>query len=169
MTRQANIGSGQYVDRVETTAIVPTVSFTRPADTTAYAAGDLIANSTTAGSVVPLAFPVKSSGMVVRARLDWGSTAALSWRLHLFTVAPTVSAGDNAAFAAAVAAGGYLGALDWISTQVIGTRSFGIGVPSVGAGMAFGSEQQTLFGLIESRGAYTPTSAESFVAALEVI
>jgi hypothetical protein len=27
-------------------------SFTRPADTTAYASGDLVANSTTAGSVV---------------------------------------------------------------------------------------------------------------------
>jgi hypothetical protein len=33
-------------------------SFTRPADTAVYASGDLVANSTTAGSVVPLAIPV---------------------------------------------------------------------------------------------------------------
>ena len=33
-------------------------SFTRPGDTTPYASGDLVANSTTAGSVVPLTFTI---------------------------------------------------------------------------------------------------------------
>lgn len=42
---------------------MPIVSFTRPADTTAYASGDLVANSTTAGSVVaPVVRPVHSAG-----------------------------------------------------------------------------------------------------------
>ena len=31
-------------------------TFTRPTDTTAYTSGDLVGNSTTAGSVVPLSF-----------------------------------------------------------------------------------------------------------------
>lgn len=34
----------------------PFYTFTRPADTTQYAAGDLIANSATAASVVPLSW-----------------------------------------------------------------------------------------------------------------
>jgi hypothetical protein len=34
----------------------PSASFTRPNNTTAYASGQLVANSTTAGSVAPMAF-----------------------------------------------------------------------------------------------------------------
>lgn len=37
-------------------------SFTRPSDTTAYASGDLVANSTTAGSVT---MQIRVSGQVV--------------------------------------------------------------------------------------------------------
>jgi hypothetical protein len=42
---------------------VSPVSFTRPADATAYASGDIVANSVTAGSVVPLNFPNVSNGI----------------------------------------------------------------------------------------------------------
>ena len=50
-------------------------SFTRPANTTAYTSGYLIANSTTAGSVVPLSLPVArkfgAAGKINRVRC-WG-------------------------------------------------------------------------------------------------
>jgi len=47
-------------------------SFTRPANTTAYADGDLVANSATAASVVPLTFTssrVVGHGTIARVRL----------------------------------------------------------------------------------------------------
>jgi hypothetical protein len=56
--------------------LINTVSatFTRPSDTTAYASGDLVANSTTAGSVTPLtltlANPAQVQTNVVRCRLS---------------------------------------------------------------------------------------------------
>lgn len=46
-----------------------TGTFSRPADNTAYTAGDIIANSTTAGLVVPITFPVTPrSGWITGAR-----------------------------------------------------------------------------------------------------
>jgi hypothetical protein len=51
---------------------VVSASFTRPADTNAYAAGDLVANSVTAGSVIPMTFAVARAAdkgfMVPRAQ-----------------------------------------------------------------------------------------------------
>ena len=51
-------------------ADIVTATLTRPADTTAYASGDLVANSTTAGSVTPLTFNAGASqGSVLFARI----------------------------------------------------------------------------------------------------
>ena len=52
----------------------PSASFTRPADTTQYAVGDLVANNTTPGSVTPLSWTLQSSNIIgpcsiYRARL----------------------------------------------------------------------------------------------------
>jgi hypothetical protein len=71
-------------------------SFTRPADTTAYASGDLVANSTTAGSVAPLTFSnvVRvngAGGLVRRAKLrkTGTSTTNASFRIHFYAVTET--------------------------------------------------------------------------------
>ena len=59
--------------------ITPTDSFTRPANTTQYAANDLVANSTTAGSVVPLSFPtnqIRLQGIIRRVRLYKSAASA---------------------------------------------------------------------------------------------
>jgi hypothetical protein len=65
-------------------------SFTRPADTTTYASGDLVANNTTAGSVVPLTFTAvtRSAGdsvRIERARINTSNALLTnaSFRLHL--------------------------------------------------------------------------------------
>ena len=74
-------------------------SFTRPGDTTAYASGDLVANSTTAGSVVTPVVPVSRSRRVPSAeqlRVDrikllksTVTTTNASFRVHLYKAAPT--------------------------------------------------------------------------------
>src|SRR6185437_974597 len=79
-------------------------NFTRPADTTAYATGDLVANSTTAGSVTPLSFTAPryatGSGQVRRARLkkSTNTTTNATFRLHLYATSPTPTNGDNGAW-----------------------------------------------------------------------
>jgi hypothetical protein len=71
---------------------VASASFTRPADTTAYASGDLVANSTTAGSVVAMTLSVgTAAGMPARIRRvrlmgDKADATNFNFRVHLFSV-----------------------------------------------------------------------------------
>lgn len=74
------------------TALV-TATFSRPADTTTYASGDLVANSTTPTSVAPMVFTLgrgssgsAASGMIRRLRLrkSGKDITAASYRLHLW-------------------------------------------------------------------------------------
>lgn len=154
-------------------------SFTRPADTTAYASGDAVANSTTAGSVVPLSWPVTSdmggSGMVRRARLTKSGTTVTnaSFRLHLFTDSPTTAAGDNAALSLAGVAGwaGYIDLDLSALTNIFTDGAKAIGTPATGAEINFDlpTTAVKLFGLLEARAAYTPTSGETITVDLEVL
>src|ERR1043166_3581382 len=82
-------------------------SFTRPNDTTAYASGDLVATSTTAGSVVPLQIDLGNVAAVghgitriPRARLTKSGTSPTNanFRIHLYEAAPTPQNGDNGAW-----------------------------------------------------------------------
>lgn len=80
---------------------LPSASFTRPGDTTQYAVGDLVANNTTAGLVVPLTFATNpdnvphrmssgGKGMVRAATLTTSNVSLTngSFRAHFFTRRP---------------------------------------------------------------------------------
>lgn len=149
-------------------ADIITATLTRPADTTPYAAGDLVANSTTAGSVTPLTFNAGASqGSVLFARIRKTNTGVSNavFRLHLFTVSPTVTNGDNGAFLASGPTG-YLGWIDIVVDKAFASGAYGDGVadfldvPFVLAG--------TLYGLLESRLAYPPGNAEVFTVEIGV-
>lgn len=156
--------------------ITPVDDFTRPANTTAYAAGDLVANSTTAGSVAPLEFSLNGvgrTGTVRRARIfkSTNTTTSASFALHLFEAAPTVGNGDNGALAVATNLSSWLGklAIDMSSgaeagasagcAQVSGDFMIGVALPTAG---------QRIYGLIEANAAYAPGSAEVFTVRLEI-
>jgi hypothetical protein len=155
----------------------PSASFTRPADTTAYADGDLVANNTTAGSVAAMEFtnfidPNQRSGCIRRARIHKSGTGVTnsSFRLHLFTASPGVGGGDNAAFVPSVVTG-WLGSIA-VTVDEAGTAgSVGVGVPVTGSEINFTLTQPqtnvTLYGLLEAKGAYTPGNAEVFTVTLE--
>lgn len=156
----------------------PSANFTRPADTTAYASGDLVANSGTAGSVVALDWSTATrvaagSAAVRRARLKKSGTGvtSASFRLHLYSADPAastgISNGDNAAWLTKIA--GYLGAIDVTVDKVFSDGAAGNGSPNVGGEINFvlGSGQH-LYGLLEARGAYTPANAEVFTVELEI-
>lgn len=132
-----------------------TASITRPSDTTAYASGDLIANSTTAGSVTALQFGTPAFSQIVRATLTKTNTTNTNatFLLHLFSAAPTVTNGDNGAIAIATNNGTYLGSVaidSSVGTGLGGSVAFTQGIPVFG----------NTFGLLSATAAYTPASAE---------
>lgn len=154
--------------------VTPSYNFTRPADTTPYSVGDLVANSTTAGSVVPMSWTAArvaaGSFYVRRVRLFKSTTTTTNaiFRIHLYSAAPsTIANGDNAAFLTAEA--GYVGAFDVQLTRTFSDGVWGAGVPIVGAEVnVVLPSAQLVYGLIEARADYTPGDSEVFTTTLEV-
>lgn len=152
-------------------------SFTTPAGTTAYASGQLIANSATAGSVAPMTFTVcrditGTTGMIRRGRVKTADTgfAGVTVRLHLYKSSPTVANGDHAAWSSTEA--------DWIGDiDVILDHAFtdplekGVGVPAVGSEINYDCNAgvQVIYGLLEARSAVTPQGAKAFSVVVEAL
>lgn len=144
-------------------------TLTRPADATAYASGDLVANSTTAGSVTAIALANLCNGpgqsaQVRRVRLKTSSVNVTNgaFRVHLFSSATITAAnGDNAAFSVSGAAN-YLGQVDVTLAQAFTDGAFGVATTEINLyGVA------SVYALLEARGAYTPTSGGTFTVSLE--
>lgn len=155
-------------------------NFTRPADTTAYTAGDLVANSTSSGSVVPLSFAnaVRTAGDCVRierVRIEKSTTSLTnaSFRFHLFEASPTVTIGDNTAFNSSGALScnnvlNYVGSFSATLTNSGSDGAIGFALPTTGSGVTASPTSGTsLFGLLEATAAYTPGNAEVFYVVLE--
>lgn len=150
-------------------------SFTRPADTTAYASGDLVANSTTAVSVVALALVAArnegASGIITRLRLA-KSTVSLtnaSFRVHLYKANPTEANGDNGAWSTTGANGDYIGSFDVTMDKAFTDGAMGAGVPGTGNYSQFvaANQSKVIYALIEARAAYSPGNAEVFTLYIE--
>jgi hypothetical protein len=163
---------------------VVNASVTRPADALIYAAGDLIANSTTAASVTPLTFtnaarvpaaPFK----VVRARLtkDDDDVTAATFRLHLFTTDPTATAptnGDNGALQLTGVLGVSIGSFTFdmtASPDIHTDGNYATAEPAAGAEISAvaAAASRDIYGLLEATGTYTPASGEVFTAYLEIV
>lgn len=144
-------------------------SFTRPADTTAYSANDLVANSTTANLVTPLKFSVGygQTLKVFKAGIKFNSSINTNGKftLHLYNTAPTVTNGDNGAWLSTQS--GYQGniAID-CTAQTFSDNSYGIGTyvnTAVEVPLIIVADQNyIIYGLLVATAAYTPTSAEVF-------
>lgn len=80
-------------------AVVVSNEFTRPADTTAYAVGDVVANSTSAAAPLEISGCGRAngtSGYITRATFIADQKSIVpSIRVHVFNAAPTMS-NDNA-------------------------------------------------------------------------
>ena len=155
--------------------VVPIANFNRPADTTAYAVGDLVANTTVAAGVAPMqiqAMRVAGGGGILRRLRLRKSSAVLTnaqFRVHLFAALPTGFAnGDNGAFSCAGAAD-YIGRADITIDQAFtdgacGSTDFlftdlNIRLPA----------GQLVYAVIEARAAYTPASSETFALRAEML
>lgn len=161
-----------------------TAEFARPADTTAYAAGDLVANSTTAASVAAaeLVGAARAVGEAirierVRLRKTGASLTNAAFRVHLFRTPPTGTVGDNGMFnvsglLALADIEGHVGSVEVVMDTAGAVGARGVGAPGTGAGITCepggtGGSETSLWALIEARAAYVPTSGERFVVTLE--
>lgn len=144
-------------------------TFTRPSNTTAYAAGDLVANDTTAGSVTQLSWNFNtSSGLWLReirfykTKVDASGAAFRLW-LHNDS-AVTFSNGDNGALSIASST---LAITDIAiplelpsATMVTLTGSGTCAVATFDPGLV--ALPNVTYGFTEARDAYTPASGEVF-------
>lgn len=158
-------------------AVLAGASFTAPAGIAAYASGQLIANSATAGSVTALQFAVcrdltGTTGMVRRARVKTPDTgfAGATVRLHLYKSSPTVANGDHGTFSSTES--------DWVGdVDVTLDHAFsdplekGMGVPVVGSEINYDCNVgvQVLYGLLEARSAITPLGGKTFSVTVEAL
>lgn len=158
-------------------------SFARPANTTAYAArvgntpGSLVANSTTAGSVTPMALVVArkaaGTGTLSTVKLGKNSTSIANayYRVHFYTSAPTVSNGDGGQWL--TTSSGYLGFADITMDKVFSDGASGTGLPKTTAAdprtiiFATAAGSQTIYALIEAMGSYQPVSGETFTLTVD--
>jgi len=153
-----------------------TVTKTRPANTTAYGAEDVVSESDSAGAVWnfdAIVHTPGAGGTIVAAVLvddDTGRTQAMT--LYLFDIAPTGNLNDNAANTSPVAADvdNYLGRIEFPALSDNGglsdTRaSFGIanGLPLT---VKTTSGDDAIYGVLVTEGAFTPSSGEIFSVSL---
>lgn len=150
----------------------PTSTLTRPANTTAYAQGELIASSTTAGSVVVPSIPLGPSIVLARVRLatnvttGWGGA---SLTVTLWSSAPTYTNGDGGAYApATTGAGTYMVAQFPITLTQFADGAAGNGALAVGNAVLLPGG--TYYWDIEDTNSagLTPISQQTFTLTAEV-
>lgn len=140
---------------------------TRPADTTAYAVGDAISNSTTAPVpfTLDLTDYINGGGSIEIRKLAIVSSAKQSTLplFNVFVCPETFTAtNDNAALDISDTiqenGGGWL-ACDVQNSTVSNSRCAYVGIP---VPMVMTSTGQKLYGTIQAANAYTPVSGEKF-------
>lgn len=143
-------------------------SFTRPADTTAYAVNDAVADSTTAPTILTFANMARAnagSGYITKAKLTINSavTTNASFRLWLYNASVTPT-NDNAAFTLLNAnADARIGYIDFaLTTEGTGSDCCECTVSNISLPFVTGAASTALYGLLEAKAAYTPTNAGVF-------
>jgi hypothetical protein len=163
------LGGGDAAVEASGVAYRSAVTITRPSNTTAYTAGDVVgvADSVTAanaGSAVITLPAVGPSGgyvLVQSVRLLIGATSVPSgmggFRLHFYTASPSAIL-DNAAFdLVSGEVGTYAGYVDLSTPQDMGSTLFAQ-ADYCGTAIKLAAGSNALYAELETRGAYTPAS-----------
>lgn len=131
--------SGTVIPAVAAAVSNPTSTLTLPSSTTAYAAGQLIANSATAASVAAPSFAIQSPGSAIipRLRLTTNDATATAWggasiQVDLWSVAPAFVNGDRGSWSIATGSGSHLGAYSCTMSVEYGDGAYAECAPTVG-------------------------------------
>lgn len=119
----------------------PTSTLTMTSATTAVAAGNLIATSATAGSVVVPSFSIANSAggaAIGRLRLYTNDATSTAWggvklQVDLWLAAPTFTNGDRGAFLPATGTANHLAAFTCTMSAEYGDGAYAECVPNVGS------------------------------------
>lgn len=167
---QASPTSNTLLDRLKTLATntgsqgyTSSVTVTRPSNTTAYTAMDVLGD--TGGSAImafanagPTAGHVMITGADVRFDVSAVISGMAAFRLHLYDTSPTAIA-DNAAFD--IPSGDrsiYLGYVDLPLPTDFGATLFSQ-ADAVNKKVKLAAASTSLYGLLQTIGAFTPSSA----------
>lgn len=155
-----------------------TTTLTKTTDTTAYASGDLVANSTTSSQVNACTFSAVANGpargfRIKRCRIKKSGVIVTNaaFRVHLFSTTPTfTSGGDQSALSTVVVgSAGWIGSFDITAMIAFSDGSVGQGVPVSGSEVNFvPGNTLDLYGILEARGAYATVASEVFTITLEI-
>lgn len=145
------------------------VSFTRPADTTTYASGDTMCNSTSAPTIMTLANMASGNGGggiiqgITFIDSVYGATNLPEFDLYLFDTAPVMQ-NDNAAFAASdsemLACVGVVRFPAALNSPAGANSVTDLDNISKSYNCAAGST--SLYAIMVARNAYAPSSGEVF-------
>lgn len=148
-------------------------SFTRPNDTTAYAANDLVANSTTAGSVTPMTFQLPNFNgqgfRITACKIAKSGTTATNGNFHLrlYTTSPTCANGDNGAWSTNQVAT-YIGKVDPAIVEAFTDGCAVVDTSLTTTTLHMVIPSGVLYGLLVADAAYTPAANEVFTVTLIV-
>lgn len=156
--------------------------FTRPSDTNAYAAGDVVADSTSAATVMTFTAVTrgkKATAIIQEAILIDGANQStkLDSELWLFDIAPASYGNDNAAFTPTDAElESLVGVIPFSSSDwKVGDATSGASGNCVNHAQNLSmvvnttKDSSDLFGVLIARNAYTPVSAGTFHVRLKVL
>lgn len=149
-------------------------SFTRPSNTTAYAAGDLIANSTTAGSVTPFTFGGNgTNGFITGGICGMSASTSCTIRVHFLKTSHAVTNGDNGLLVfTSLGLANYIGYMDFdfegSAVTAIGASGGGV-AQSVSAPLSYvGLSGGNIYAFFQARTAFTPANAGTFNLRIKV-
>lgn len=157
--------------------IIPSSVLTRPADTTAYAQNDLVASSTTAGSIVVPSFHGFGPSIpfqLRKVRLYTNKTsgmASVTWTIDFWNAAPTFTNGDNGAYAVATGAASWLGSVTTTAMAQAGDGAYCDGAPVTGSEIAMNQVTDQIYWSLQMTYAsgFTPASGQTFTLAPELV
>jgi hypothetical protein len=151
---------------------IVSASFTRPSDTTAYAAQDALSNSTTTPTILTFADATRftgGSGLILSARHAKNSTTTANATFRLYLYRATVTAvNDNAQFPLLWAnRANRIGHIDFTHTTQ-GTGSDSTSALTTFVNLPFIATGTSLFGQLQATAAYSPASAEQHYIELAI-
>ena len=156
---------GTYSSLVTGDAYRSVATITRPSNTTAYAAGDVVGD-TGGSAIVSLTSAGPSGGFVLVQSVSLIFSDSVvpagmgAFRIHMYSASPTAIA-DNAAFdLVSGERDAYMGYIDLPAPLDLGSTIY-TQTDYPGRLIKLAAASTTLFAEIETRGAYTPVSAST--------
>lgn len=145
----------------------PTV--TRPANTTAYTAGDVVGGAITFAGIAPYGGDILVTSTALRINVTGIPAGMTSFRLHLYTSSPTSALADNAAWdLPADDRAAYVGYIDLGSPVDVGSTLF-VQADQINKQIKLAAGSSTLYGYLTTTAGYTPTSAAVKVIELHTV